>query len=697
MARSRTPRLYGTTGRSDLVKLWLLRILVPLNGQHEFINNLGIQNERLAEILGLATPVDMAFEELEIKKARAQLCKLYEAGEKKYQKAELPRELTENIRRLADLVGLSAIDCRILEFVTLLHNDRLLDDTADWLDLLSTAQVYQALSVILALPEADIRKALASKGVLTQSGIVSVDRTGPARLCSKLDLLSNRFAESMLIAEEDPVALLHDMVLPGLPPHLKWEDYEHVGQSLNLMRTYLRRSIDTRRKGVNIFLYGKPGTGKSQLARLLAQELSCELFEVASEDEDGDPVKGERRLRAFRAAQSFFAERKALIQFDEVEDVFGDGGGFFGLRSTAEKHKAWINRALEQNPVPTLWLSNSVSSLDNAFIRRFDMVIELQVPTRKQRERIIRETCGDMLTATSLGRIASAETLTPAVIARAASVVSAIRDVLPAEQVTSAIEHLVGNTLEAQGFGPIRKNDATHLPDFYEVSFINAGTDLDEVAAGLAHMREGRLCLYGPPGTGKTAFGRWLADQLGMPLHIKRASDLLSKYVGDTERNIAQAFMDAADAGAVLLMDEVDSFLQDRSGARRSWEVTEVNEMLSQMESFSGILVASTNLMDGLDQAALRRFDLKLKFDYLKPDQAWTLFERQCQALGLPTPPGALKRELDHLRVLTPGDFATVARQYRLRPAQDPAAVLDALKEECAVKAGGLKSAIGFI
>jgi len=697
MARSQTSKLSIDTGRSELVKLWLLRILVPLNGQQEFINNLGIQNGRLAETLGLVTPSDMAFEDVEIKKARAQLRRLYLAGEKKYQKAELPNALTENIRRLADLVGLSAIDCRILEFATLIHNDRLLDDTADWLGQLSTSQVYQTLSVILEQPESAIRTALSSKGVLTQSGIVSLDRTGPGRLRNKLDLLSSRFAESMLVSEEDPISLLRDMVVAGTSPHLQWPDYEHLGQSLTLMRAYLRHAIETRRKGVNIFLYGNPGTGKSQLARLLAQELSCDMFEVASEDEDGDPVDGERRLRAFRAAQSFFAERQALILFDEVEDVFSDGGGLFGRRSTAEKHKAWINRALEQNPVPALWLSNSVSDLDNAFIRRFDMVIELQVPTRKQRERIIRDACGDMLTAKGMERIAAAERLTPAVIARAASVVSAIREALPGEQTSSAIEHLVGNTLEAQGHAPLKKNDASRLPDYYEVSLVNAGTNLDEVAKGLALTKEGRLCLYGPPGTGKTAFGRWLADKLGLPLHVRRASDLLSKFVGGTERNIARAFNEASDAGAVLLMDEVDSFLQDRAGAQRSWEVTEVNEMLSQMESFSGILIASTNLMDGLDQAALRRFDLKLKFDYLKPEQAWNLFERQCQALGLASPEIALKRELEILNVLTPGDFATVARQHRFRPAKDPSAILVALREECAVKAGGVKTAIGFI
>ncbi|MDT1823478.1 AAA family ATPase, partial [Acinetobacter baumannii] len=75
----------------------------------------------------------------------------------------------------------------------------------------------------------------------------------------------------------------------------------------------------------NIFLHGAPGTGKSEMARAMAAELGCELFEVASEDSDGDPVLGERRLRAFRAAQSFFCKRNALILFDEVEDVFNDG------------------------------------------------------------------------------------------------------------------------------------------------------------------------------------------------------------------------------------------------------------------------------------------------------------------------------------------------------------------------------------
>jgi transitional endoplasmic reticulum ATPase len=106
--------------------------------------------------------------------------------------------------------------------------------------------------------------------------------------------------------------------------------------------------------------------------------------------------------------------------------------------------------------------------------------------------------------------------------------------------------------------------------------------------------------------------------------------------LGQSEKNIAHAFAQAEQDRALLLIDEVDSFLQDRRGAQRSWEVSQVNEMLTRMEAFSGVFIAFTNLMAGLDQAALRRFDLKVKFDFLKAKQAQELLWRYCITLGLP-------------------------------------------------------------
>jgi ATPase family associated with various cellular activities (AAA) len=147
----------------------------------------------------------------------------------------------------------------------------------------------------------------------------------------------------------------------------------------------------------------------------------------------------------------------------------------------------------------------------------------------------------------------------------------------------------------------------------------------------------------------------------------------------------------------VLLLDEADSFLRDRRNAHHSWEATQVNEMLTQIEAFGGVFIACTNFLDGLDAAALRRFDLKVRFGYLKPEQAWDLFLAQCAALALEPPALALRSALARLSVLTPGDFAAVARRHRFRPLAGPSALLDALVAELALKEDGKRKAIGFV
>ena len=692
----RRPKVFTSPDVPPIVQLWLLRLLVPLGGHREFANRNFCPNDMLAEVVGLGDLIADESDDFEPSVVRKRLRTLHAEGELKLRNAAVPPCLGNNIASLASLVGLSSVDCQILAFAVLIHAERLLEETGDFVGQLSTLKTINVLSVLLGLPEREIREALSPQGILTKSGLLSVDRGGAYNLRGKLNLLSNDFADHIYSSDADPVCLLRDTVKPSAAPLLEIDDYKHVEEFLVVLRPFLRLAVTGGRRGVNVFLHGDPGTGKSELARVLAKELGCELFEVASEDADGDPVAGDRRLRAFRAAQSFLAQRHALILFDEVEDVFNDGNSFLGRKSTAQTRKAWINRTLEENFVPTLWLSNSIDGLDPAFIRRFDMVFELPVPPKKQRELIIAEACSDMLDAASVARIAESEALAPAVVTKAASVVRSIRGELGEAESAKAIELLIGSTLKAQGHKPIARSDPNRLPEIYDPIFIHADADLTEVAAGLVQSKSGRLCLYGPPGTGKTAFGRWLAEQLGAPLLVKRASDLMSMWVGGNEKNIARAFKQAEQEGALLLIDEVDSFLQDRRGSQRSWEVTMVNEMLTQMESFPGVFIASTNLMEGLDQAALRRFDLKVKFDFLRHDQAGELLRRHCTEMSIPTPKAEEEARIRRLTKLTPGDFAAVVRQHRFRLIKSADALISALEAECALKEGP-QAGIGFL
>jgi len=688
------PRLNNPPAIPGRLQLWMLRILVPLGGHADLVRRAGFCNDAVAQAIGLDDGMDDD-DDFNADAVRTRIRAQYRAAEADAASAALPPTLTANVARLAALVGLSATDCRILEFTAMMHHDRVLDDCTDLLGQLSTVRVMETLARLLDLDPPAVRTALGPHGVLARSGLLSIDRTGSGHLRAKLDLLSDKFADHILACETDPLSLLRDTIRPGDAPRLTLHDYGHLERTLAILRPYLARAVSSARPGVNIFLHGAPGIGKSELARALAADLGCELFEVASEDTDGDPVLGERRLRAFRAAQSFFSQRQALILFDEVEDVFNDGDTLFG-KSTAQRRKAWLNRTLEENAVPTLWLSNSIRGIDAAFLRRFDLVIDMPVPPRRQRERILRDTCADLLDAGAIERIAESEVLAPAIVSRAASVIRSIRDEFDAAGAARAVELLIDGSLEAQGHPPLRLRDAVRLPAHYDPALLNVDADLAALADGLAHTRAGRLCLYGPPGTGKTDYGRWLAERLRMPLIVCSASNLMSKWVGDSEKNIAAAFQRAERANAVLLIDEVESFLQDRTHARQSWEVTMVNEMLTRMEAFSGVFIASTNLMDGLDPAALRRFDLKLRFAYLRPGQAESMLRNYCEQLGLAAPAPHEVARVRGMASLTPGDFAAVTRQHRFRPLTSCAALVGELASECALKHRGA-AAIGFL
>ena len=705
------PSLIGKNREPLLVQLWLMRALDWLCQRkwkrvHLATLSDNVSEDTLSAVgLGrLAAVVDEdANSNIDVARKKeflSEVKKHHRLIEQKARTAVASTTVRTNVQTVAKLAGLNATEQLLLTFCIYLLAPGVFRDAVGKVfeyGELSDREAFAFLSAVLKLPLQKIGKCLQPNGALAHSGLLRFDSIGN-ELTDKIELLSDEFIERMQQPDMTPADLLREYVSPGEKPRLVLGDYRHLAD-VSVLRIYLKRALVKRQRGVNVLLYGPPGTGKTQLGRVLAQSCRRDLFEVTCVDEDGDPIGDHQRLRAFKLAQCFLS--KTLLMFDEAEDVFGNPyAGIFGNgKKTAAQSKGGINRMLEQNTLPTIWISNS-PCMDPAYLRRFDIVVEVPVPPKSARERIVRDVGGAFLDEKTLGRIAESESLAPAVVARASEVVNLIRNDLKKNQVAPTFERLVNNVLEVQGHETIKRHDPNRLPEVYDPSFINADFDPASIGEALANARRGRLCLYGAPGTGKTAYGRWIAERMDAPLTVKRASDLMSPFIGMTEKLIADAFENAERDEAVLLIDEVDGFLQDRRDAHRSWEVSQVNEMLTQIESFDGVFIVSTNLMGGLDQAALRRFDFKIKFNFLRPEQAWALLCKHCAALKLAQPDAdgdaRAQARLARLRNLAPGDFAVAVRQHNLRPFAGADELVTALVGECELKENANR-VIGFV
>jgi SpoVK/Ycf46/Vps4 family AAA+-type ATPase len=180
---------------------------------------------------------------------------------------------------------------------------------------------------------------------------------------------------------------------------------------------------------------------------------------------------------------------------------------------------------------------------------------------------------------------------------------------------------------------------------------------------------------------------------------VRQTSDIASKYVGETEQNMARMFEAAAADGAVLLLDEADSFLRSRRLAERHYEVTEVNEMLQGMERFAGVFICTTNLFDDLDEAALRRFTFKLRFRELMPPQRERMFVAEALAGDACALTAEQRARLAALDALVPGDFAAVRRQVEiLGEPFEPDEFLSQLESEHRIKPEvRARRSIGFL
>ena len=682
-----------TESVEDVVKLWTLRIIFKQKTLNQLLSKTGFRNDEVAALFDLdeSTNDEEAFNR---KMYTALLREYHDTYEEKPIDTLGDPVLAYNVKQLSALFEFNEIEQHVLSFAIILKNESILDAACTLVGELSASKMNKVLANILDCHEHDIRDALSNNARLIKTGLINV-RAGTISLDRKLNLLSDSFAEMMMTVKSDAKSLFKDAFRDTSAATLTLNNYPHFKTELDLIIPFLETSLREGRKGVNIFIHGKPGTGKTELVKVLAEHLNRELFEVTSEGRDGDAIRASTRLNAYASAQSFLSPENNMLLFDEVEQVLSQNplrAGRMGDESAASLRKCWLNNLLENSMVPTIWVSNYSEGIDPAFIRRFDFFFELGLPSTAEKIDILNKTNHGLLDELTIKAIAESSEISPAQLDKSMSILHAVIAGNPSLPVVKSAELIFNQQLAASALPAISMTG--NKKNHFNIDYVNTQIDVEEVIDGLQSSCAARLCFYGAPGTGKTALGHYIAKRLEKPILLKKMSDLGSKFVGEMEKNIASAFKEATSTGAILQFDEVDSFLQDRREASQSWQVSQVNEMLTQMESFEGIFIASTNLMDCLDVAVLRRFDLKLEFKPLTVTQQKSMLEDSCKQFDIKYSEAAANKLPSN--ILTPGDFNVVNRRHRFTPMVDVNAVVDVLCEEAGFKKGKTQP-IGFL
>jgi transitional endoplasmic reticulum ATPase len=613
------------------------------------------------------------------KEVQAMVEEIYEAYPD-LRKPVLPRETSKT---LGELLELSTMETLILDsacrFPDMPYTSRSMLDSID-MRFKSVGELYACLFGFTAK---EGQKAQA--GILFNAGIMSKEGCAPDGLYGLNSDLSEVFQNKNLKIDEIDAAMFPHM----LKTELTVEDYPHLSKEISRCIDIVEANQKKGKEaGINLMFWGLPGCGKTELAVAMARSRGWNLKVIGDISADNlEENSRASRLTSLKLATKIFRNKpKTVLLFDEMEDLFKND-------NNAQFSKAFINRIIETTNIPIIWTTNSLEALGQPVLRRMVYNIGFEIPPEEVRAKMWQKYADHYkvkVDSDAIKKIAKIYKIAPALIKNAMHVTSTAfgRKKVKSEDLTEIVGSL--DTLVNYGWKnkkPSEEDEKT--PSTYDLSCAKTDHDLESFTDRLVNAKSKgfALCMYGPPGTGKSEYGRYLAHKMGKEVLFKRASDLQSMWVGECEKNIAAAFAEAKKKGMVLLIDEGDTFLRDRTKARQSWEVSQVNEMLSQMERHPEPFILTTNLMKDLDAASLRRFTFKLKFDYMDTDQSKRLFKG---FFNTDAP-----KEIETNTMLVPGDYANVARQVEILGITDADEIYKMLHEETKMKPGH-RNAIGI-
>lgn len=579
-----------------------------------------------------------------------------------------------NIDLLRSALALDESEVRFLELVNIAQ--RATVDTTVFSFVNRPFLLRQALAMLCGIDPRKHNGILNAQGSLRGSGILEAHSGHHLDLGDLLRLTD--IGERLLF---QPFQSMQDMAGAVLKPVTSTDaralEWPHLQTDSHLLTRALRAALATKAVGINILLHGAPGTGKTEFSKYLCTQLQCSAYTVLSSDQEGKEAERGDRLNSLQLCQRLAGESgSAILVLDEAEDIFQNSQDslvrqFVGRRR--EESKGWTNQLLENNKHPVIWISNSISHLNPAYVRRFAYVMEFRCPPRAQRLVMAEQHLEPVgASAELLQRLSHNPHLTPAMLASAAqftALAQAGQAASTQENVPDrVVQHHITRQIQALGLSTV--GTVPDLVTRFDTRYLNVEGKIpaEQVTASLVRTLRGSAVFAGPAGTGKTQLAAHIAERANLELLYRTASDINSMWFGQSERNVARLFEDCDVNHQMILLDEADILLMTRNSNANRPERAVTAEFLRRLEAFKGIFICATNHSHMFDAALMRRFIFRLEFAPLTLAQRCQMFAEL--ALQVPATdfthalPTSLVQALIKLDRLTPGDFANVKKRF---------------------------------
>lgn len=512
----------------------------------------------------------------------------------------------------------------------------------------TSAELYMK---ILGISKGEFNKIVRPDNKLRQFGFINDERClNPALLeCIEAQDLSIYFADLI-----KPIDLA--------------ETYSTGTFSVPENNTEIYKSMLKSDNPISILLYGQPGSGKTEYAKALVKSAGKKALIFKNEAEIAIKNEVLGRLSCLLSLN----RKDTVLIVDEADSLLATTMmGFFGPVQS-QKSKGIVNKMLETSQNKVIWIVNYKKQIDDSTLRRFTASYKFEAMSPFMLENIAERKLKNLTVSESakkdILRLFGNYKVTGASVDNMIKVIESMNTKDESSLAKNVEIILKDNSLLLNGKSKIRET----VGNEYDLSILNTSIPADKImkmlrnAKNYADKNPGsgalRMLFYGLSGTGKTELARYISHALGKRILLKRASDIFDKYVGGTEENIASAFSEAAANDMVLLFDEADSFFSDRTKANNNFERTQVNEFLTQLEEFPGIVICTTNLREIMDPAMLRRFHLTVEFNSLLEDGVRTMLKNYFSEIKFSEDD---VKKLTKYETVTPGDFGRLCGTIR--------------------------------